>query len=150
MSTIDKNTAEEMVENDEANGIEANVIETNVEGDENESLVNKEKPMTKRKKRKVRKKQKNIRKDNRTTSEKPDHLQNGNGFYGGRPLTKETREFLKMPQSRTLTLKQQKEKYGDKEKEAWDATESGLGIDDIIAHDALNESTDNRGQWCHY
>ena len=140
MSTTDTNTAEEMVENDEANGIEANVG-----GDENASVVNKEKPATKRKKRKVRSKQKNIRKDNRTTSEKPDHLQNGKGFYGGRPLTKETREFLKMPQSRTLTLKQQKEKYGDKEKEAWDATESGLGIDDIIAHDALNESTDNRG-----
>ena len=42
----------------------------------------------KRQRKKTRSKQKNIRKDNRATNFKPEHLQLGNKSYSGRPLTK--------------------------------------------------------------
>ena len=66
---------------------------------------------TKRKRRKVRSRQKNIRKDTRNSSQKPEYLRLRGGLveYRGRPLTKETREKLNIPESRTSF----KQKEGD-------------------------------------
>lgn len=147
---VDKDTAEEKMVETTAETSDANANDATVQDDDKNEAVPKDRPSSKRKRRKIRSKQKNIRKDNRTTAEKPEHLRKEKNFYSGRPLTKETRTFMNMPQSRTVTLKQQKEKYGDsnKEKEAWDATDSGLGIDDMMtttedaSNDASNENAD--------
>eukprot|EP00980_Cylindrotheca_fusiformis_P009355 scaffold2047_cov129-Cylindrotheca_fusiformis.AAC.34 len=56
---------------------------------------------TRPKRRKVRSRQKNIRKDNRSTDEKPKHLQVGASDYKGRPLTEETRSRLSLPPSKS-------------------------------------------------
>lgn len=54
----------------------------------------KDNPNTKRKRPKARSRQKNIRKDNRSASDKPSHLVLGRPEYAGRPMTKETRKKL--------------------------------------------------------
>jgi hypothetical protein len=54
---------------------------------------------TRRKRRKVRSKQKNIRKDNRSISEKPSYLIPGNPGYKGRPITQATKEKLGLESS---------------------------------------------------
>ena len=48
----------------------------------------------KRKRKKTRYKQKNIRKDNRSDTQKPDHLKIGSLEYKGRPITAETKKIL--------------------------------------------------------
>jgi len=50
------------------------------------------------KRKKVRSKQKNIRKDTRRAIDKPSHLILGRSNYAGRPITKETRLRLDMPE----------------------------------------------------
>jgi len=50
------------------------------------------------KRKKVRSKQKNIRKDTRRAIDKPSHLILGRSNYTGRPITKETRMRLNMPE----------------------------------------------------
>mmetsp|Transcript_8340 Transcript_8340/g.11903 ORF Transcript_8340/g.11903 Transcript_8340/m.11903 type:complete len:316 (-) Transcript_8340:88-1035(-) len=54
-----------------------------------------------KKRKKVRSKQKNIRKDHRDPSQKPDHLIIGSKNYAGRPLTKETKDKLQLPQNKS-------------------------------------------------
>lgn len=53
----------------------------------------------KKKRKKVRSRQKNIRKDNRSSEEKPAHLIPGSRNYQGRPMTQETRDKLNLPPS---------------------------------------------------
>jgi len=88
---------------------------------------------SKRKRRKIRSKQKNIRKDNRNRSQKPAHLAlQGSIAYGGRPLTNETREFLKLPESNSGLKKKYRTKSKSKDETEVHLAENhgmGLGVD---------------------
>jgi hypothetical protein len=66
------------------------------------------------KRKKTRSKQKNIRRDNRSDTDKPTHLQVGSKEYKGRPLTAETKAVLGM---NVAPSKSQKKKQKQKEKE---------------------------------
>lgn len=65
--------------------------------DSNESSNNNGDKKKKKNRVKTRSKQKNIRRDNRPDTAKPQHLQLGARDYNGRPLTKETKAILKIP-----------------------------------------------------
>lgn len=96
-----------------------------------------------KKRRKVRSKQKNIRKDTRPSSQKPDHLRIGAKTYAGRPITKETREFLNLPESRTLSLRRQKETNNhNPQKDQLALGDGNLAIDDLLG-DSINTSSVN-------
>jgi len=93
----------------------------------------------KRKKPKIRSRQKNIRKDTRNSGQKPDNLILGKGTFNGRPLTKETREYLKLPDKfkTTGSLIRQNLVYGNTEE--IEPSESsfinghvGLGVDGLL------------------
>ena len=104
----------------------------------------------KNKKRKIRSKQKNIKKDTRPSSEKPDHLKVGSKSFAGRPMTKETREFMNLPESRTITIGRERAKvkharFGQ-ENENFD--QGGLAIDDLLAEPvvAVKKDTPDSGE----
>lgn len=102
---------------------------------------------SKRKKPKVRSRQKNIKKDNRPSNEKPDHLRVGSKHYAGRPMTKETRQFLALPESRTVSrAKNKHQRFDEVEKNNFD--EGGLAIDDLLAESpvAEKEETTDSGE----
>jgi len=91
---------------------------TTLKPTEMSSLTNNEATLTggKKNRPKVRSRQKNIKKDTRTLSEKPDYLllgkkniENGEG-YRGRPMTKQTQEFLKKKGIDSRVAKEKKEK----------------------------------------
>lgn len=92
----------------------------------------------KKKRRKVRSKQKNIKKDNRATHEKPEHLRVGSKTYAGRPMTKETRQFKNLPESRTSQIRRDRESNKfERPKDNDNPFEGGLGIDEFTS-DAMN------------
>lgn len=92
----------------------------------------------KKKRRKVRSKQKNIKKDNRATNEKPDHLRVGSKTYAGRPMTRETRQFKNLPESRTSQIRRDREsKKFERPKDNDNPFEGGLGIDEFTS-DTMN------------
>ena len=92
----------------------------------------------KKKRRKVRSKQKNIKKDNRATHEKPEHLRVGSKIYAGRPMTAETRHFKNLPESRTSQIRRDREsKKFEKPKDHDNHLEGGLGIDEFTS-DTMN------------
>ena len=93
----------------------------------------------KRKRRKIRSKQKNIKKDTRLTKDKPDHLRVGSKSYGGRPITKETRQFLNLPESRTTVIKRERSKH---KHEISERSDGGLFIDDLLK-EPVNDSVSN-------
>ena len=88
-----------------------------------------------KKRRKIRSRQKNVRKDTRTSNQKPEHLKIGSPYYLGRPLTKETREFLNLPESRTSTIRKEKDVLNEMKKmnkdEGKDGNDLKLGLDDF-------------------
>lgn len=63
------------------------------------------KSKNKRKKIKTRSKQKNIRRDNRTEDQRPDHLKIGNKGYKGRPVSYQTKQILGIPDSSSKHIK---------------------------------------------
>jgi len=116
------------------NDEESNQNQLNTKNNKDGDASNDDKSKNKgRKKPKIRSKQKNVRKDNRPTHLKPDHLKIGSVAYQGRPLTQETREFLNMPESRTVSIRKERMKF----KEEKNAKDGGGGDDD-----KLNEGFD--------
>ena len=86
----------------------------------------------KTKRRKIRSRQKNIRKDNRSDGEKPQHLVFGKRTYDGRPMTRETREKLGLP-----TPKARDGFYIDRTPTDTGLGDFGvaLGVDDLLEND---------------
>ena len=100
---------------------------------------------TSKKRRKIRSKQKNVRKDNRANNAKPDHLKIGSASYQGRPLTRETRDFLSLPESRSSTIKRRKillkdSKHDQNEIEGDDLK---LGIDSFLDDTDIQSGSSN-------
>eukprot|EP01083_Nonionella_stella_P029864 82061_1 len=99
--------------------------------DSNDTMQKKKK----RRKPKIRSRQKNIKKDSRTSSQKPEHLKLGHKEYAGRPMTQETRSFLNLPESRAQRIRREREKM--KETSTTPANshhfdQGGLAIDDLL------------------
>jgi len=96
------------------------------------------------KRRRVRSKQKNVRKDTRNSNQKPDHLKLGSATYRGRPLTKETRSFMNMPESRTSSIRREKIQLKDSNKDLNTSEDdielTKLGIDDLLGDDEKDVS----------
>jgi hypothetical protein len=105
--------------------------QTNAESELSAEGANKTK-----KRRKVRSKQKNIRKDTRPSSQKPEHLRIGAKTFAGRPITKETREYLNLPESRSLALRRQRENNKNNSQKS----QSLLGDGNLVVDDLLKES----------
>lgn len=96
----------------------------------------------KKKRRKIRSKQKNVRKDTRSSSDKPEHLRIGSKNYAGRALTSETREHLHLPESRTSHIR--KERSSGNFHVSVESKDSdihlGLAVDDLLTDDQIIDS----------
>jgi hypothetical protein len=108
--------------------------------DEKASAVERSNAEKRKKRRKVRSKQKNIKKDSRPSHEKPEHLRVGFKSYAGRPMTGETRSFLTLPESRTVSRAKSKHQRFDQATEI--ADEGGLAIDDLLG-EPIDNTVDN-------
>ena len=86
----------------------------------------------KRKRRKVRSRQKNIYKDHREQTNKPEHLRMGHKSYSGRPMTKETRTRLNLPEPQPKHRIHYDEELNIKTGEAVGTMTGRLAIDDIL------------------
>jgi hypothetical protein len=89
----------------------------------------------KKKRRKTRSKQKNVRKDTRSSQEKPEHLRIGSKIYAGRALTQETRMRLNLPESRTSLIRKERAmgKIHPSSEEQIPSSHLGLAVDDLLA-----------------
>jgi hypothetical protein len=116
---------------------------TQEEKQDNESIVNNGDPTStdsgKRKRPKgTRSRQKNIKKDTRQSNEKPEHLRVGSKSYAGRPMTKETRQYMTLPESRTISRAKNKHQRFDQEV-VTDFDASGLAVDDLLGESAAEK-----------
>ena len=99
--------------------------------DSNDTMQKKQK----RRKPKIRSRQKNIKKDSRTSSQKPEHLKLGHKEYAGRPMTQETRSYLNLPESRAQRIRREREKMKETSTTAANShhfDQGGLAIDDLL------------------
>lgn len=116
-------------------------VHTHINDDDNISKVIKEEGNSnvkrkKPKRKKTRSKQKNIRRDSRTESDKPSHLNVGSSDYAGRPLTCATKEKLGL-NTRSSCLK------NDTEESNYSVTtESSIDITNNRMEQKIHENED--------
>lgn len=98
----------------------------------------------KKKKRKTRSKQKNVRKDTRSSQDKPEHLRIGSKNYAGRALTPETRTRLCLPESRTSQIRKERAtgKVHASSEDHSSIPHLGLAVDDLLADNVDGENGD--------
>jgi len=96
----------------------------------------------KKKRRKTRSKQKNVRKDARSSQDKPEHLRIGSKSYAGRALTQETRIRLSLPESRTSQIRKERAtgKVHASSEDHSSVPHLGLAVDDLLSDNVDGEN----------